>query len=149
MSKRSKTSQRKRAERRAERKSRNIKKEQDNRIKAVKSGRIIKEKHGQGQYSLEYCQKTYDALRKLIYFNGPDDTKSYINKIRKYKDIILDLIIYWKRSHDNSFSKKYQSSLPDDEKLGYPLSSVKYDYLLHFLRDYYSYIETGKIDNTP
>ena len=148
MSKKSKTSQRKRAIRRAERRNRNLEKEQQNRINAVKRGRIIKEKHGQEQYSIEYCKNTYDALRQLIYFRGPDDTKSYINKIQKYKDIILDLIIYWKRNHDNSFTKKYQSSLPDDEKLGYPLSPMRYDYLLHFLRDYYSYIETGKTDNT-
>ena len=121
-------------------------KERNNRLNAVKRGRIIKEKHGQEQYSIEYCKTTYDTLRQLIYFNGPNDTKSYINKIQKYKDIILDLIIYWKRSHNNLFTQKYQSSLPDDEKLGYPLHSVKYDYLLQYLRDYYSYIETGKTD---
>ena len=124
--------------RKANRKLKNQEKQIQDRIKAIERGRIIKEEHGQKQYSLDYCIETYRALEKLINPDPRVNPRLGNKLVQKYKDIILDLITYWKRSTDDSLYGNKVPLGPKDERLGFPLYSLYYENLCDWLRSYYN-----------
>ena len=134
MSRKSAASQR----RKTDRKRKNQEKQIQDRIKAIERGRIIKEEHGQKQYSLDYCINTYKALEKLINPDPKINSRLGNKLVQKYKDIILDLITYWKRTTDDAFYGNKVPLGPKDERLGFPLFSLYYENLCDWLRHYYN-----------
>jgi len=124
--------------RKANRKQKNQEKQIQDRIKAIERGRIIKEEHGQKQYSLDYCIDTYKALEKLLNPDPKINSKLGIKLVQKYKDIILDLITYWGRTTDDSLYGNKVPKGPKDERLGFPLYSLYYENLCSWIRCYYN-----------
>jgi len=103
-------------ERRLERHNKNIQKEKEHKISAWNNGKLIEENRNQGPYSLTYTRALTDRL--CLYLNeekekanqvergiikilnkttglplSPDEV--FIRGFRKYKEKIIDLIIYW------------------------------------------------------
>ena len=134
MSKKSAASQR----RKTNRKRKNQEKQIQDRTKAIERGRIIKEEHGQKQYSLDYCINTFKALEKLINPDPRINPRLGNKLVQKYKDIILDLITYWKRTTDDALYGNKVPLGPKDERLGFPLFPEYYENLCYWLRSYYN-----------
>lgn len=124
--------------RKERRKLKNQEKQIQDRIKAIERGRIIKEEHGQKQYSLDYCIETYRALEKLINPDPRINPRLGNKLVQKYKDIILDLITYWKRTTDDTYYGNKVPLGPKDERLGFPLFPEYYENLCYWLRSYYN-----------
>lgn len=124
--------------RKAARKQKNQEKQIQDRIKAIERGRIIKEEHGQKQYSLDYCINTYKALEKLINPDPRLNPRLGNKLVQKYKDIILDLITYWKRTTDDALYGNKVPLGPKDERLGFPLFTYYYEALCSWIRCYYN-----------
>jgi hypothetical protein len=103
-------------ERRLERHNKNIQKEKEHKISAWNNGKLIEENRNQGPYSPTYTRALTDRL--CLYLNeekekanqvergtikilnkttglplSPDEV--FIRGFRKYKEKIIDLIIYW------------------------------------------------------
>lgn len=123
----------KKAERRRLRRERNKAKEEIDKAKAIKNGKIIKEEHGQGMYSITYARRVANVLIDIIN-NAPDKFKA----IMKYKAKIFDLLVYWPREFCAYRNNGYGKTL--DDFTGNPRSVILYRILLGFIENYYNVV---------
>lgn len=124
----------KKAERRRLRRERNKAKEEVDKAKAIKNGKIIKEEHGQGMYSITYARRVANVIIDIIN-NAPDKFKA----IMKYKAKIFDLLVYWPREFCE-YRKDRVSNKTMDDFTGNPRSVVLYRILLGFIENYYNVV---------
>lgn len=118
--------------RRRARKERNKEKDEQAKADAIRTGKIIHEQHGHKMYSETYANnmatKLINIIEPTVYVSKDDKLKN----IQKYKEQILDLLIYWPRciETEECLSIKYD---PGDPLFGY-----QYRRLQKFLSIYYN-----------
>lgn len=135
-----------------ERRKRKLKRLQRNKNKqeklqhdAIKKGHIIKEEHGQKLYSTGFIHNAYRQIMEKIWRNKNGDRYNYskeaeadlFKRIRKYKDIILDLIIYWPRYHEEWVPYLYEE----------PLGLHFFNSFQTVIEEYYYYLNNGRFKN--
>lgn len=118
--------------RRQARKKRNREKDEQAKADAIRTGKIIHEQHGHKMYSEIYAEnmstKLIDIIEPTAYVNKEDKIKN----IQKYKEQILDLLIYWPRciEKEECLRVKYDTAAP--------LFAYRYRRLQRFLFEYYN-----------
>lgn len=115
------SSSKRKKERRAQRKERNIRKEVEYKKSAWESGKLIEENHNQGPYSEGYSLELGDRLYRIVQGfiqECEGDNTRFLSKYRLYKNKIRDLILYWN---------------PETPKV------IQYEYLKQSLEIYWDY----------
>jgi hypothetical protein len=121
--------------RRELRKQRNIAKNQKAKIEAIRKGKIIKEEHGQGMYSDSYCENSAIKLISLIIKEGDYQVnENVLQRIQKYKDQILNLLVYWSRYYPYGHGSLQAT---DTETVGVVVHLDRYEKLCKLIEIYY------------
>lgn len=134
-----------------ERKKKEREKNEKIKQSAINRGRIIKEEHGQKCYSREYCNNTSAVIDNKIIAESRVDVhnrktfKKYINSIQKYKDIILDLLIYWPRLYNTHVLDLSLVDKNDEIHTGDVVNKLAYYKMLKYINIYYNYYDKGII----
>ena len=118
--------------RRQIRKEKNKEKDKQAKAEAIMSGKIIHEQHGHKMYSEIYAENMAVKLINIIEPNAYVKKEERIKNTQKYKEQILDLLIYWPRNieADECLRVRYD---PGD-----PLFGFFYRRLQRFLSEYYN-----------
>ena len=100
--------------RRQARKERNRVKDEQAKAKAIRTGKIIHEQHGHEMYSEIYAENMATKLINIIEPTVYTSKEEKIKNIQKYKEQILDLLIYWPRNieTDECLRVKYDPGCP-------------------------------------
>lgn len=118
--------------RRQARKERNREKDKQAKAEAIENGKIIHEQHGHEMYSEIYTENMATKLINIIEPTNYTSKEDKIKNIQKYKEQILDLLIYWPRciEKEECLRVKYDP--------GSPLFGYFYRKLQRFLSEYYN-----------
>lgn len=117
--------------RRQARKKRNREKDKQAKAEAIGNGKIIHEQHGHEMYSEIYAENMATKLINIIEPTNYTSKEERLKNTQKYKEQILDLLIYWPRDieEDECLRVKYDP--------GSPLFGYFYRKLQGFLSEYY------------
>ena len=89
-------------------------KDEQAKAKAIRTGKIIHEQHGHKMYSEIYAENMATKLINIIEPTVYTSKEEKIKNIQKYKEQILDLLIYWPRNieTDECLRVKYDPGCP-------------------------------------